>query len=164
MIGWLLMMMALAAWGQARGPTQSEPVLLDHGVTVSPAPGWAPATGYETDEANQTAFRRAGTVAIFAADLYDGDSRTLLDEQLAELDSQFSPFRTLPPGSVTVAGDVPALRVLFDGMSGGAELEGWVVAASSDGVGVVMVAFAPFGQLHRVQGDLNRMLRELVMP
>ena len=65
---------------------------------------------------------------------------------------------------MTIDGDLPALRVLFDGVSGSAEVEGEIVTATRGGTAVVMAAFAPFGQLRRVQDDLDSMLETMVVP
>ena len=164
MIGWLFFMMALAAFGGAAGPATQEPVSLGRGVTVTPAPGWSPAADVWQEGPSQTAFKRAGVVAAFAVEAYDGDAQALMDEQLADLDSEFSSFRDLPAASVTIDGDLPALRVLFDGVSGSAEVEGEIVTATRGGTAVVMAAFAPFGQLRRVQDDLDTMLETMVVP
>jgi hypothetical protein len=164
MIGWLLFMMALAAFSGAAGSASQDPVSLDRGVTVTPAPGWSSAADVWEEGPSQVAFKRAGTVAAFTADAYNGHTQDLMDEQLAELDGEFESFRALPAASVSIDGGLQALRVLFDGVSGSADLEGEVVTATRGGVGVVMIAFAPFGQLRRVQDDLDSMLESMVVP
>jgi hypothetical protein len=164
MIGWMFFMMALAAFGGATSPTAQQPVSLDRGVTVTPAEGWTPAADVWEGEAAQVAFKRAGAVVAFAAEAYDGDAQALMDEQFADLESQFSSFRSLPPASTVIDGGLQAVSVLFDGVTGSAELEGELVTASRDGTGVVMLAFAPLGQLRRVQDDLDVMLENLVVP
>lgn len=164
MIGWLFFTMALAAFSGAAGSDSPDPVSLDLGVTVTPASGWSPAADVWEAGPSQVAFKRAGVVVAFTADAYDGDTQALMDEQLAELDGEFESFRALPAASTSIAGGLPALRVLFDGVSGSADLEGEVVTATRGGTGVVMVAFAPFGQLRRVQDDLDSMLDSMVVP
>lgn len=163
MVGWLFFLMALAAFGgEAVGSL--DPVSLGRGVVVNPAPGWSSADDTWQAGPEQTAFKRAGAVAVFVQDAFSGDARDLLDDQVAQLEREFNSLRVLPATSLTIDGGLPALGALFDGTTGSAELEGEIVAATRGGTGVLMVAFAPIGQLRRVQDDLNTMLDDLVVP
>ncbi len=108
--------------------------------------------------------QRAGVLAAFAADSYSGTARQLLDEQLASLRAQFGSLRLLPPASTTIAGGVPALKVLFLGTADSGDLEGELVAATSVGTGTVMLAVASAGQVARVQSDLDAMLDSIAVP
>jgi hypothetical protein len=83
---------------------------------------------------------------------------------LAALQGQFGSFRTLPVASTTMAGGVPALKVLFSGTSDAGRLEGELVAAAEAGVGVVMLSVATPGRVARVQSDLDAMLDGVVVP
>ena len=135
MIGWLFFMMALAAFG---GGAESSlaPVSLERGVIVTPAPGWSSAEDVWEAGPSQVAFKKAGVVAGFAVDAYEGDAQALLDEQLADLETAFSSLRELPAASLTIDDGLPAASVLFEGVSGSAELEGELVTAARDGTGV----------------------------
>lgn len=164
MVGWVFFLMALAAFGGVRGPASQDPVPLGRGVTVTPAAGWSSAEDDWGTGPTQTAFRRAGAVAVFVADSYEGDGRALLQEQLTDLDSQFGSLRTLPEATITIADDLPATRVMFTGVSESARVDGELVAGAREGIGVVMLALAPAGQLQRVQDDLDEMLAGLVVP
>ena len=100
----------------------------------------------------------------FAAEQFSGTNQELLDEQLAVLEQDFQSYRVLPSSATTVAGDVEGLVALFSGVSDSGRMEGEVVAATSGGVGVIMLALAPQEQLARVQNDLDTMLRGLQVP
>ncbi len=163
MMGWLFFTMALAAFA-GDAPSSLEPVSLERGVIVTPAPGWSSAQDLWEPGPSQTAFKKAGVVSGFVADADERDAQAILDEQIADIESQFSSVRVLPVASLSIDEGLPALRVLFDGVSGSAELEGELVAASRDGTGVIMLALAPVGQLRRVQDDLDAMLETLVVP
>ena len=54
--------------------------------------------------------------------------------------------------------------MLFSGTSDAGSLEGELVAAVTGQTGVLMLALAPFGQLARVQRDIDRMLRSISVP
>ena len=163
MLGWLLFMMALGAFGGSAVMSE-EPVPLARGVVVTPAPGWSSAVDVWEGDISQTAFKRSGVVVAFAVDAYEGDASDLLDEQIADIETEFSSFRVLPATSMTIDSGLPAEGALFYGVSGSAELEGELVAASRGGTGVLMLAFAPTGQLRRAQDDIDTMLEELVVP
>jgi hypothetical protein len=163
MVGWMLLMMALAAFGEAAAAVE-QPVILAGGVSVTPAPGWSRADDVWEPGPSQVAFKRLGVVAGFAADPYSGDAEALLEEQMADLESFFSSFRKLPVASLTVAGGVPALRVLFEGVTESADLEGQIVAAVQGGMGVICLAMAPVGRLRYGQSDVNAMLAGMMMP
>jgi len=164
MVGWVFFLMALAAFGGVRAAASRDPVARGGGVTVTPAAGWSSAADDWGAGPNQAAFQRAGAVAVFVADSYEGDADALLEEQLADLDNRFGSLRTLPAATITIAGDLPAKRVMFTGVSQSARLDGEVAAASRGGVGVVMLALAPAGQLQRAQDDLDEMLARMVVP
>jgi hypothetical protein len=109
--------------------------------------------------------QRAGVLVAFAADSYSGSAQQLLDEQLTGVKDQFGSFRSLPAASTTVAGDVPALKVLFSGTAtSSSDLEGELVTATVGQTGVVMMAVAPAGQIAQAQGDLDAMLAGLAIP
>lgn len=164
MIGWMFLTMALAVFGGGGGDETVAPVTIGRGVTVAPASGWSSAEDEWPVGPNETALKRAGVIVVFAADAYGNDAQALLDEQLTDIEGEFASLRTLPAASMTIAGDLPALRVLFSGVSGSARLDGQVVTAARGGTGVVMLALAPSGQLRRVQDDLDEMLATLVVP
>ncbi len=164
MLGWLLFLMALAAFGGGSGPGTAPPETINRGVIVKPASGWTSAADVWNVGPGAVSLKRAGVVVAFAADAYNGTNEALLSDEQARLKRQFTTFRSLSTGSLTVAADLPAVSSLFSGTSGGGELEGELVAAIHDGTGVIILAVAPIGQLRRVQGDVDEMLRTLVIP
>jgi hypothetical protein len=164
MIVWMLFMMSLAGFfGSATGIPQA-PVALGQGVTVTPAPGWSSAENVWNVGPNAVSLQKAGALAAFAADTYSGSAQQLLDTQLASVQRQLGAFRSLSPASTTIDNGVPALKVLFSGTANSGLIEGELVAGTSGGVGVVMLAQAPSGQLVRVQPDLDDMLKSVSIP
>jgi hypothetical protein len=165
MIAWMIVVMALSGFSDVGGGATLPPATLGQGVTITPVAGWESAKSVWDVGQGAVSLRRAGVLAAFAADSYSGTTQQLLDGQLNDLRSQFGSFRSLPAASATVAGDIPALTVLFSGTSASSSaLEGELVTASTGRVGVVMLAVAPAGQLARVQADLDEMLRTMVVP
>jgi hypothetical protein len=164
MIGWLLVNLSLAAFASPAGEETLAPVELGQGVTVTPAPGWTSAADVWDVGPNAVSLKRAGAVAVFAADAYDGSTEDLLTFQVDDLKAQFDSYNDLPPAESTVDGDLPALTVLFSGTANSSRLEGELVAATDAGTGVVMLAIAPAGQLPRIQADLDAMLSSIVIP
>ncbi len=61
---------------------------------------------------------------------YAGTDQQLLDEQLTGLRDQFESLRALPSASTTIAGDVPALKMLFSGTAESGGLEGELVVGA----------------------------------
>jgi hypothetical protein len=164
MLGWLFLLIALAAFAGGSGSTTAPPQTINRGVVVKPAPGWASAADVWKVGPGAVSLKRAGAVVAFAADAYDGTNEALLAGETAQLKGQFASFRSLSPSDLTVAGGLPAVSTLFSGTAQGGQLEGELVAVAHGGTGVVILAIAPFGQLRRVQGDIDAMLRTLVIP
>ena len=164
MLGWLFFTMALAAFGGGLGSGTASPETINRGVVVKPAPGWTSAADVWKVGSGAVSLKRAGAVVAFAADAYDGTNEALLAGEMTQLKGQFASFRSLSPSSLTIAGGLQAVSALFSGTAQGGELEGELVAVTRGGTGVVILAIAPFGQLRRVQGDINDMLRTLVIP
>ena len=164
MIGWLLVNLSLAAFASPAGEQTAAPVELGQGVTMTPASGWTSAADVWDVGPNAVSLKRAGAVAVFAADAYDGSTEDLLAFQVDDLEAQFDSYSDLPPADSTVDGDLPALTVLFSGTADSGRLEGELVAATDFGTGVVMLAIAPAGQLPRIQADLDAMLSSIVIP
>jgi hypothetical protein len=164
MIGWLLVNLSLAAFASPAGEETPAPVELGQGVIVTPAPGWTSAADVWDVGPNAVSLKRAGVVAVFAADAYDGSTEDLLAFQVDDLEAQFDSYTDLPPAESTVDGELPALTVLFSGTADSSRLEGELVAATDAGTGVVMLAIAPAGQLPRIQADLDAMLSSIVIP
>jgi hypothetical protein len=164
MVAWLLVVTALASLsGPATGATPT-PATLGPGASVTPAAGWVSAQNIWNVGPGAVSLQRAGVLVAFAADSYGGATQQLLDDQMAGLQAQFGSFRSLPPASTTVAGGVPALKVLFSGTADSGVLEGELVVGTSGGTGVVMLAVAPAGQIAHVQSDLDAMLDSLAIP
>lgn len=163
MVVWLIVIIALSGFSAVGGGTQLAPQTLGQNVTVTPAAGWESAENVWDVGPGAISLQRSGALAAFAADAYSGTSEALLEDQLSGVEQQFGSFRSLPVASTTVAGR-PALRVLFSGTADSGDLEGELVVVTTGQTGVVMMAVAPFGQLARVQGDLNEMLDSLVIP
>ena len=164
MMGWLVAMMALAAFGGGTGEGTAARATIDRGVVVTPAAGWTSATDEWDVGPGAISLKRAGVVVAFAAQAYEGTAQALLTGQQSALESEFRSFRGLPAGKVTVAGGLTGLETLFSGVAQGGRLEGEIVAVVHNGSGVVMVAVAPFGQLRLVQDDIDQMLDTLVIP
>jgi hypothetical protein len=164
MLGWLFFMMALAAFAGGPGSSTAPSQTINRGVVVKPAPGWASAADVWNVGPGAVSLKRAGAVVAFAADAYGGTNEALLAEETTQLKGQFASFRSLSAGDVTVAGGLAAVRALFSGTAQGGQLEGELVAVTHGGTGAVILAIAPFGQLRRVQGDIDEMLRTLVIP
>ncbi len=164
MIAWMLVVMALAGFSGPATGLPKGPVTLGQGVTVTPADGWTSAQNAWDVGPGAVSLQHAGVLVAFGADSFSGSTQQLLDQQLSDVQAQFSSFRSLPPASTTVAGGVPALKVLFSGTADSGELEGELVVGTSGGTGMVMLAVAPAGQIARVQSDLDAMLDSLVFP
>jgi hypothetical protein len=164
MVAWILFMMALAGFSGPAGGSSTTPAALGQGVTVAPASGWSPAQNLWNVGPGAISLQHAGVLAAFGADSYDGTTQQLLDAQLADVQTQFESFSSLPPAATTIDADVPALRVLFSGTANSGQLEGELVVGTSGGTGVVMLAVAPSGQIAQVQSDLNSMLDSVVIP
>jgi hypothetical protein len=164
MIGWMLFVLALAAFAAPAGPNRAVPVQAGRGVVVMPADGWTSAAGVWQVGPNAVSLKRAGAVAVFAAEAYGGSDQELMAFQLNDLERQFDSYRALPVASSTIAGDLPALTALFLGTQDSSRLEGELVVATRAGTGVVMRVIAPSGQLSRVQADIETMLGNMVVP
>jgi hypothetical protein len=164
MIAWMFIVMALASFSGPGGEAGQAPVSLGRGVTLTPAAGWVSAQNVWNVGPGGVSLQRAGVLAAFAADSYDGTAQQLLDEQIAALRAQFGSLRLLPPAETTIAGGVPALKVLFSGTAESANLEGELVVGASGGTGAVALAVAPAGQIAHVQSDLDAMLDSLALP
>jgi hypothetical protein len=165
MIVWMFVVVALSGFsGVGAGATQA-PSPLGQGVTLTPAAGWESAKSVWDVGPDAISLQHAGVLVAFAADRYSGSAQELLDEQLSGVKDQFGSFRSLPPSSTTIAGDVPALKVLFSGTATNSSgLEGELVTATIGQIGVVMLAVAPAGQVAQMQGDLDAMLESLAIP
>lgn len=164
MFGWLILMVALAAIAAPNDPNQEVPTAVGLGVVVTPADGWYSATDVWDVGPEAVSFQKAGSFVAFAAEEFAGGNEELLNEQLTVLERDFDSYRALPASATTVADGVPGLVALFTGVSDSRRLEGEVVAVASGGVGTIMLAIAPQGQLSRVQSDLDTMLRGIELP
>jgi hypothetical protein len=164
MFAWMIVVFILAGTvGSGAAPTPASET-LGQGVTVTPADGWTSAENAWDVGPNAISLKKAGVLVAFAADTYEGDTQQLLDAQLAGAREQFGSFRSLQEAPTTVAGEVPALTVVFSGTADSSDLEGELVVTATGLTGVVMLAVAPAGQISRVQGDLDEMLDSLVIP
>jgi hypothetical protein len=164
MMGWMLFNLALAGFAAPSGSASVAPMQLGQGVTLTPAEGWTSAADVWDVGEDAVSLKRAGALVAFAAQAYEGTADELLAFELSDLESQFDSYRALPAAQSTIAGDLPALTALFSGTSNSSRLEGELVAATSKGTGVLMLAVAPAGQLPRVQADIDTMLDALVVP
>ncbi len=164
MFAWMLFMMALAAFSGPTSGAAQTPFSLGQGVTVTPADDWVSAQDVWDVGPGAVSLQRAGVRVAFVADSYGGTAEQLIDARLADLQAQFGSVRSLPTASTTIAGDVPALKLLFSGTTDSGYVEGELVAGTAGGTGVVMLAVAPAGQVARVQSDLDAMLDGLVVP
>jgi hypothetical protein len=80
------------------------------------------------------------------------------------LNPNFENLRVLPSAEITVAGELPGLAAMFTGVSEYWGPENELVVATHAGLGVVMLATAPAGQLAHLQADLDVMLDTLTVP
>jgi len=164
MIGWMLLLLLLAAFTAPSSGVPQEAVSLGQGVTMTPVEGWVSAADVWDVGPGAVSLRRSGVLVAFAADAFAGTAQGLLDEQLTGLRDQFESLSALPPAATTIAGGVPALKTLFSGTAQSGRLEGELVVVASGGTGVVMLAVAPPGQVGQVQSDLDAMLDSVVLP
>ena len=164
MIGWMLLVLALAAFAAPGGSNRAAPVEAGRGVVVTPAGGWTSAADVWQVGPNAVSLKRAGAVVVFAAEAYEGTDQELMAFQLSDLERQFDSYRALPTAPSTIAGDLPALTALFSGTAESSRLEGELVVATRTGTGIVVLAIAPAGQLSRVQADIDTMLETMVVP
>ena len=164
MVGWMFFVLALAAISAPAGTDAGTALQIGRGVTITAPGGWTSAADVWQVGPNAISLRKAGVLVAFAAEAYDGADRGLLADQSAELEGQFDSYRALPAAPTTIAGDLPALMVLFSGSAKSGRLEGELVVAVRGGTGVVMLAVAPADHQRSVQGDLDRMLATMVVP
>ena len=165
MIAWMVVVLALAGFSGVGSDAALSPSSLGQGVTVTPAVGWESAQSRWDVGAGAISLQRAGVLVAFTADSYSGSVQQLLDDQSSDARRRFGSFRSLRPAPATIAGDVPALKLLFSGSAtDSGDLEGELVAAVIGRTGVVMLAMAPAGQMARAQADLDAMLAGLVVP
>jgi hypothetical protein len=165
MVGWMLLILALAGIVARSDPNIEVPTEVDLGVIVTPADGWYSAADIWDVGESGIALQSSGVYVAFWAKAYQGTNDELISEWLESLRQDFDSFRPLRAAPVTVAGDLPGLVVHFSGMS--AELgreEDELVVTAYGGIGVAMWARAETGQLAWVQKDLDSMLRSLVVP
>jgi hypothetical protein len=164
MIGWMLVVLALAAIFSPGGLAGNGSIPVGRGVAIINPGGWASAPNIWRVGPNAVSLQKAGAVVTFAAEAYTAGVQQLSADGSSFLQSQFSSLRSLPAAADTIAGDVPALITLFSGSQNSSLLEGELVVAVRGGTGVVMLAVAPAGQLRRVQGDLDQMLNTMSVP
>lgn len=164
MVGWMFFVLVLAAISAPAGTGGETTVQVGRGVAVTAPGGWTSATDIWEVGPGAVSLQKAGALVAFAAQAYDGTGEGLLAAETKELETEFDSYRALPVASRIIAGDVPALVVLFSGTADSGRLEGELVVASFGGTGVVMLAVAPAGRLRSVQNDLDRMLSAMVVP
>ena len=164
MVGWMLLVIALAAAVAPAGLGEETTLRIGRGVIVTAPSGWTSAADIWEVGTEAVSLQKAGVLVGFAVEAYDGTDRELLADQSRQLQTDFDSYRPLPVATRVVAGDLEAGVILFSGAANSGQLEGELVAAVRGGTGVVMLAVAPSGQLRRVQGDLDRMLDTMVVP
>jgi hypothetical protein len=164
MFGWLFLVLILSFIVSPNDPNREVPVNVGLGLVVIPADGWYSAAREWDVGENAVSLQKAGTFVAFSAEPYAGDLEQLLKDQWGYIDLEFDSYRALPASEVKVAGDVPALVSLFTGVASSSRLEGEVVVATTGGIGIVVVALAPQGQLQRVQNDIDWMLQAMEVP
>ena len=162
MFGWMIIVIALA--GLAAPAGSGAPIKVGLGVVVTPTGGWYSAADRWDVGPNAVSLQKSGALVAFAAESFTGTTAALLSEQIDSLKQDFSSFRELPESPATLAGDVPAAKVLFSGVSNSSRLEGEIVVATTAGTGVIMLAMASSDQLASVQRDLDDMLRTMQVP
>ena len=164
MVGWLLFLVALATIVAPSGTGQETTLRIGRGVIVTAPGGWTSASDIWEVGPGAVSLQKSGALVAFAVEAHEGTDRSLLAQQSRQLEQDFDSYRALPAAATVVAGDLPALVVLFSGVARSGSLEGEIVSAVRAGTGVVMLAVAPAGQLRRVQGDIDRMLDTMLVP
>lgn len=165
MVGWLLVTFIL---GASAGPFSSRAaqgqVPVGGGVVVSPAKGWAQTTSSGILGTGDVAYFRGGAVVEFAGGGYQNATQDLLNAKLNELGAQMSSFNELTATPVTTQQGVQVLSVSFSGTRQGGQVEGRLYAAVARGTGFLALTLAPVGQLRGVQGDVDQMIKSVVIP
>jgi len=164
MFGWLFLVFVLAALAAPNDPNVEVPIEVGKGVIVTPADGWYSASGVWDVGPDAISLQSSGVYVAFMVEDYGGTNDELLAEMLETLEPDFESFRVLPAAATTVAGDIPGLVALFSGASKEWGAENEIVVATHGGLGVIMLATGPAGQLSRMQADLDTMLDDLVLP
>jgi hypothetical protein len=164
MFGWMMLVYVLSIAVAPHDPNVEVPVEVNLGVIVTPADGWYSAEDVWDTGPTGISLQSSGAYVAFWAEEYEGTNDGLLSEIVGILDGQFESFRVLPAAADTIAGGLPALVAVFSGAAEYGHIEGELAVATHQGVGIVMEAQAQEGQLARIQGDLDSMLRNLQVP
>jgi hypothetical protein len=164
MFGWMVLVYALSAVAAPHDPNDEVPTEVNLGVFVTPADGWYSAAEVWDVGGTGLSLQNSGAYVAFWAEEYPGTNDDLLSELLESLDQQYESFRALPAAATTVAGDLPGMVALFSAVASYGRVEGELAVTTYGGTGVYMWAEAREGQLAQVQGDLQFMLDNMVVP
>ncbi len=164
MFGWLLIVFGMSAAVASNDPNIEAPIAMSRGVVVTPADGWYSAEDVWDVGESGVALQKAGVYVAFWVDAFSGSNEELMSAVLDELRPSFDSFHALPARPVVVAGDLPALGIYFTGITEWGQEENELVVLSYKGTSVIMLAEALMGQMAWVQGDIEWMLNEMVVP
>lgn len=165
MVGWLLLTFILAASVRSCSSQGAQvPASVGGGVAISPARGWTQTTDPGMLRTSGVAYYRGGASVEFAGGGYRSQAQDLLDTKLNELGAQLSSLSELTTTPITTQHGVQVLSVRFSGTNQGGQVEGRLYAAVARGTGFLALVLAPVGQLRVVQGDVDQMIRSVVIP
>lgn len=165
MLGWLLVTFILgASAGSFSSQAAQGQVPVGGGVAVSPANGWTPTASSGLLGLSGVAYYRGGAFVEFAGGGYQGTAQDLLNAKQSELGAELSSFNELTATPITTQQGIQVLSVSFSGTRQGGQVEGRLYAAVARGTGFLALSLAPVGQLRVVQGDVDRMIKSVVIP
>jgi hypothetical protein len=156
------LILALVVGGQRAGGDGSAPSPVTVGsVRVAPRPGWE----LDRTEPNGARLRRGSTVLdIFAMpSSYTGAQGVATAYVDQVLRPSLRELRLAEPTSTTIAGGVPAVAIVYVGVTtDGIAIEGVVLAANGTHAAVVFDAAAPEGTLAAAAEDVDAMIDDAV--
>ena len=164
MFGWLLVIVGASSVVARNDPNIEVPIPIARGVVVMPADGWYSAEEEWDVGENGIALQKSGVYVAFWVEEYHGTNDELMAGVLNGLSPYFDSFQRLPAQPIIMAGRLEGLMVRFSGITEWGYEENMLAVLSHEGTSVVMLAEAAAGQLHWVQGDIDRMLRTIEIP
>lgn len=125
-------------------------VEVGYGLVIFPPAGWTVVAA----EPGSVALQRGGVILLVVSTPWPDDPASLAD---AYTQGFFSggQFQSASPQTATLGNGIPAVVIAWSGIIDGAQYDGAIAAGAASGVGVVLNAIAPAGQLQSVAGDLD---------
>ncbi len=133
------------------GPvTAGQPTDVGSGVKIYAPAGWSVTQSQD----GSTAFSRGSAVVIVTVGSFSGSPADLEKQYRAQFtDMQFSGSA---PNQATMGSGIPAVAVVYTAvLQGKTQVDGIYVVGVSKGVGVVVNALAPQGQLQALSADIS---------